>query len=76
VTRSLRAVIAAVALLLSGAAHAEVLYKGKVVQWTADRIIDQQHLPCVYGPIQQDVKPNGTTVITRSKVCTREGVTR
>lgn len=74
--RSLQAVIAAVALLLTGAAHAEVLYKGKVVRWTADRIIDEQHLPCVYGKWESETLPNGSTVLTRSKVCTREGVTR
>ncbi len=69
---SIGAVIATAALLLASMAHAEVLYRGKVVRWTADRIIDEQHLPCVYGPWQSETLPNGSTVLTRSKVCARE----
>jgi hypothetical protein len=40
-TRIIGAAIATAALLLASMAHAEVLYRGKVVRWTADRIIDE-----------------------------------
>jgi len=68
----MRASIIMAVALLSTTASAEVLYRGKVVRWTADRIIDEQHMPCVYGPWQSETLPNGSTVLTRSKVCVRE----
>lgn len=62
--------IATIVLLLAGSAHAEVLYRGKVYQVTADRIIADRQLQCTYGEWQSETTSNGSTVLTRSKVCT------
>jgi hypothetical protein len=70
---SLKAAIAATAILLSGAAHAEVLFRGKVYQTTADRLIAERQLQCTYGEWSLETLPNGSTVLTRSKVCTQPG---
>lgn len=62
--------IATIVLLLASSANAEVLYRGKVYQVTADRIIADRQLQCTYGEWQSETTSNGSTVITRSKVCT------
>lgn len=66
--------IATMVLLLAGSANAEVLYRGKVYQVTADRIIADRQLQCTYGEWQSETLSNGSTVLTRSKVCTGKEV--
>jgi hypothetical protein len=65
-------IIIAAILLFAGSAKAEVYYRGKVYQITADRIIAERQLQCSYGPWRSQTEPNGTTVIIRDKVCTNE----
>lgn len=67
--RTLATVIATGAILLSGLAHAEVYYQGRVYQTTADRIIADQRLTCTYGPWSFTTTSDGVTVLTRAKVC-------
>ncbi len=59
-------------LLLAATASAETLYKGKVYQVTADRLIAERQLACSYGQWRFETSEEGKTIIIRDKVCTRE----
>jgi len=69
---SIKAVVAAAAMLGSGWAHAAALVNGKVYPVTADRIIAERQLQCTYGQWRSETLPNGSTIIIRDKVCTGE----
>ncbi len=65
-------IMAAATLLLGATAKAEVLYRGKVYQVTADRLIAERQLACSYGSWRFETSEEGKTIIIRDKVCTRE----
>lgn len=57
-------------LLVTSAASADVLYRGKVYKVTADRLIADRQLSCNYGPWVVSYQPDGALVLTRAKTCT------
>lgn len=61
--------IAGAAFLLAGMVHGETLYRGKVYQTTADRLIVERKLTCSYGPWSIETTADGVTVLSRKKVC-------
>lgn len=67
--RSLATIIATAAILLSGLAHADTIYQVKVYRTTADKLITDRRLTCTYGQWSSTTLPNGSTVLSRSKVC-------
>lgn len=62
------AVTTAAWILYSAIASAEVVHRGRVYKTTADRIIEQQQLRCIYGRTKIDPE---TGAIVTPKVCVK-----
>lgn len=69
--RTLSAVVATAAILASGLANAELMHNGKPRKMVADKIIEREQLVCTYGTWESTTQADGSTIISRTKVCPR-----
>lgn len=69
--RTISAIAMMAAILASGLAHAELMHNGKPRKTVADKIIEREQLVCTYGTWESTTQADGSTIISRTKVCPR-----